>query len=307
MNLSYSEPFSRAWQRMKIALFQPFNLNKWFIFGFSAFLATLADGSGGNGGGGGGDADWEEIARAPQYARDWLMENAQYIPLIFFIALVVLAIIIVVLWLSSRGKFMFLYNVVTDKAEIRVPWRRYAGLGNSLFIWRVGFVLVFLTVLVAFVMRFFRVLMDYYDGVYYDFPVMAAVHLGLFALLFFILAGYITLFLDSFVVPIMYKHNVSTGQAFQHFLELFRKAPGGFIFYGLFVFVLWIAVVIVIIIAGLMTCCLGFILLVIPYISSVVTLPVTYFFRAFSIEFLGQFGDDYTLLTESESLTIETQ
>jgi hypothetical protein len=41
MTIAYFEPLSRAWQRMKQALFNPFNLNKWFIIGFNAFLAGL--------------------------------------------------------------------------------------------------------------------------------------------------------------------------------------------------------------------------------------------------------------------------
>ena len=44
MQIGYIEPFSRAWDRMKIALFNPFSLNKWFVIGFNAFLAGLLDG-----------------------------------------------------------------------------------------------------------------------------------------------------------------------------------------------------------------------------------------------------------------------
>ena len=46
---------------------------------------------------------------------------------------------------------------------------------------------------------------------------------------------------------------------------------------------------------GLFTCLLGFVLLVIPYIGTVITLPIWYTFRVFSLEFLAQFGLDYDL------------
>lgn len=51
MNISYSNPLSRGWDRMKKALFQPFDIGKWFTVGFTAFLAALVDGGspGGNG------------------------------------------------------------------------------------------------------------------------------------------------------------------------------------------------------------------------------------------------------------------
>jgi hypothetical protein len=57
---------------------------------------------------------------------------------------------------------------------------------------------------------------------------------------------------------------------------------------------------IVVVFAGLITCCIGWLLLVIPYIGTVVTLPVWYTFRAFSLEFLGQFGPEYELFPAPE-------
>jgi len=43
-------------------------------------------------------------------------------------------------------------------------------------------------------------------------------------------------------------------------------------------------------------------LLIIPYIGTVVTLPFWYTFRAFSLEYLAQFGPDYNLLPPAEEL-----
>ena len=74
MNISYSEPFSRGWNRMKKALFQPFDIAKWFTVGFTAFLATLMDSPGPGGGGNYSDRnygnrfDWDEFARFPGYS-----------------------------------------------------------------------------------------------------------------------------------------------------------------------------------------------------------------------------------------------
>ena len=49
MNIEYFLPISKAWTRMNHALFKPFDLAKWFVLGFSAFLADLADGPHSNG------------------------------------------------------------------------------------------------------------------------------------------------------------------------------------------------------------------------------------------------------------------
>ena len=56
MAISYSGPLSKAWARMKKALFQPFNINKWFRVGFTAWLAGLTDCSGSGSGGSGNNS-----------------------------------------------------------------------------------------------------------------------------------------------------------------------------------------------------------------------------------------------------------
>ena len=47
MQISYVQPLSRAWERMRQILFDPFELAKWLVLGFSAWLAGLAGGGGG--------------------------------------------------------------------------------------------------------------------------------------------------------------------------------------------------------------------------------------------------------------------
>jgi hypothetical protein len=43
------------------------------------------------------------------------------------------------------------------------------------------------------------------------------------------------------------------------------------------------------------TCCIAGCLMAIPYVGAVVVLPVTVFFRAYSLEYLAQFGPEYRL------------
>lgn len=122
------------------------------------------------------------------------------------------------------------------------------------------------------------------------------------ALLFILTAiviGFISMFLNSFVAPIMYKNNIKATQAWGSFLSLFKLYPFHFILYGLLVFVLGILAVIFIAVAGLLTCCIGLLLVIIPYIGTVVTLPIWYTFRAFSLEFLAQFGPEFELFPPS--------
>jgi hypothetical protein len=115
--------------------------------------------------------------------------------------------------------------------------------------------------------------------------------------------GYVSLFLDNFIVPIMYRHRMTTTQAWNYFLPILRQNLVQFILYGLLILALIIGLVIGIIVVGFMTCCVGFIFLVIPYINTVVLLPVIYTFRAFSLEFLAQFGEEFNLLSGTENIS----
>ncbi|RKY53802.1 MAG: hypothetical protein DRP93_05985 [Candidatus Neomarinimicrobiota bacterium] len=312
MNISYSDPLSLAWTRMKKALFQPFDLSKWFTIGFTAFLATLIGGPGSGGGGnysqnyGDNNLDWEEIANFPQIAWQWLMENSLWFSLIIVGVVLLFIILVVLTWLSSRGKFMFLENVIHDKAEVSKPWHDYKKLGDSLFSWRLIFGVVSFIIIMLSLMFSFVVVVNLFSG-YSSIPTKVFSIMGL-VLQFTILMtmiSYISLFLDSFVVPIMYKHKIPASQAWDRFLPLLSKYPWYFLLYGIFVFALWIIVVIGIVLFGLFTCCIGFLLLVIPFIGSVVILPVTYTFRVFSVGFLEQFGEDFTLFPNVEETNIE--
>ena len=41
MNITFAEPLSRAWERTRRMLFEPFELVKWLVLGFSVWLANL--------------------------------------------------------------------------------------------------------------------------------------------------------------------------------------------------------------------------------------------------------------------------
>ena len=299
MNITYFEPFGRAWDRMKKILFQPFDINKWFVLGFSAFLAGLLDGGGGNGSGSwrnGSDVDWGDVAYFPSNAWNWLMDHSLWFGLIMFGVVFVFALVILLNWLSSRGKFMFLDNVVYDRAKITQPWNEFKDLGNSLFLWRLiyGFIVFFIfTILLTLFFISFQNM--YHSGFPKPLTGFTVAGMVLILLTLFVITGYISAFLDGFVVPIMYKHKLSATKAWGRFLPLFARYFWYFILYGIIIFLLIVVVVISVILFGFLTCCIGFLLLIIPYIGSVLMLPVSVTFRAFSVEFLEQFGDDYKI------------
>lgn len=303
MQIRFFDPLSRGWGRMTKALFKPFDIGKWFAVGFTAFLAHLMEY--GNGGGNGGDGDkfgdfsMHDFFSIPEIVNEWFLDNPGWASLILFIIILVFAIIIVLTWLSSRGKFMFLDNVIHDRKLVKAPWREFKMLGDSLFLWRVAFVIVILFIFGFYIWFCYSTLQEmYFDYAGDEALITSAIFMGLGLIFMFIISAYIGLFLNDFVVPIMYKKGQRTMVAWGHFMALFSKARGYFLLYGILMLFLVICVFIVVMLFGVLTCCIGFVLLLLPYIGSVVTLPISYTFRAFSVEFLEQFGPEYKFFPE---------
>ncbi len=303
MSIFFVEPFSLAWKRMKRALFKPINLHKWFVVGFSAFLAGLIQGYNGSGGSrwSGGRLSFREFLDLPDKGWRWLMNHPGWAVAILFLAAVVVVVVVVLIWLSSKGTFMFLDNVALDKAEIAKPWREYAKEANSLFVWRLVFSFICLALFIALVVSFFTTASSLYDRSFGRIiPIGFIIGMGFMTLVFLLVTGYISLFLKDFVAPIMYKKRVSAVQGWGMFLALFRNHPVQFLGYGIIVFLLMIAFIAAVIVAVIATCCIAGLLLVIPYIGTVVTLPVWYTLRAYSLEFLAQFGPEYAVFPPAE-------
>jgi hypothetical protein len=289
---------------MKKALFNPIDLKKWFVVGFTAFLSGLTDcsGHGGTGGRGRGTVDWEEILYFPQRAWEWLVVHPVWATVIVFGAFLFFVLVILITWWSSRGKFMFLDNVVHDRSQVVAPWNEFRIEGNSLFLWCFVLGAVVFLIVIGYLVQCFVTLQGLYEGSE-DLTALivpaALMLLGLIAIM--MLNGFIELLLADFVVPIMYRDRITTLKAIQKFLTLFQSHPLYFLGYALFVLMVVLIVVIGVVIAGFVTCCVGFVLLAIPYINSVVLLPISYTMRAFSVEFLEQFGSEYYIFPRDVS------
>ena len=231
---------------MKIALFRPFDIHKWFVVGFNAFLAGLMEAS--NGGGGaraGKEGSFREFINFPRTAWDWLMRHPAWAVAILFAVVVAIAVIVVLTWASSRGVFMFLDNVVRDSVEIAKPWREYQKEGNSLFVWRLLLgIAAFATFGLVITFFFVKGAALYDSGVSPVLPIGFMVGLGLLVLGLVLIWGYIVLFLKDFVAALMYRNRISVGAAWKLFLGVFRKYPFHFVGYGIIIFLLMIAFVI---------------------------------------------------------------
>jgi hypothetical protein len=301
MNIEFISPLERGWNRMTKALFKPFDMRKWFVVGFTAFLAGATSWGGRGGGKGGVHYDvhgWHELFGFPSEARHWLADHPSWAALIFTGVFLLAGLILLFTWLSSRGKFMFLDNVARGRDRVSAPWHEYRHQGNSLFVWRLILGLVGAVVIGGYLAYGYLYLRGLYNaGCSEQTLTLNAVTLGLGLLALFIIAGFIGIIIEDFIVAVMAKKRAATLPALRVFWDLFKKHPGEFVLYGIMVICLKAVVVAAVLFFGFATCCIGFLLLAIPYISSVVLLPVSYTMRAFSLEFLAQFGTGFNLFS----------
>ena len=117
MAVSITQPLSRGWQRMIASLFKPFDIGKWFAIGFTAFLAGLTDGPfhwGANNARKSRHWDWYDLSDIPGYIGDWISYHPFWAMMIGIGLFLLLVLAIALTWLSSRGAFMFLDNVVQN-------------------------------------------------------------------------------------------------------------------------------------------------------------------------------------------------
>ncbi len=293
------EPVSPALERVKVMLFRPFDLGKWFVIGFCAWLAFLGETGSGFGGqsnfGNHTGRNGMDFRHDLDRARDYLQNNLDWIiPLSAFLIVVILGLGLVFLWLNSRGKFMFLHCVALNRAEITEPWNQFASEANSLFWFRLGLGLAGMILLLPLLgIIAVLVLKMVYHGQPDAGGIVLAAGLALVFLLVAIAFGIIKKFMVDFVVPIMFLRRGKCWAAWKEFYRLFSGHFWQFVLYLLFQIVIGMAIGLLVLMAVLVTCCCAGCLMALPYLGTVLLLPVLIFKRAYPLYFLAQFGPEY--------------
>jgi hypothetical protein len=293
--VSVTEPVGQAIERVKRELFRPFDLGKWFTIGFCAWLAHLGEAGANFNYSFGSRRGVGNVREQFEHVWAYVVANLTWIlPLAIALAFIGLAVWVVVMWVSSRGKFMFLHCVALEKAEIDAPWYKFAREGNSVFLFRlvlglIGMVPMLPLAAIATVMIVRMVRRDEFD--IHSILVLAGVVVALLAVgvVFFVVAKLTT----DFVVPIMFLRGNRCVEAWRELLCLVSANVGQFVLYLLFQIVLAIAIGALVLIVVIATCCVAGCLMIIPYLGTVVLLPVLMFKRSYSLHYLAQFGAAY--------------
>ncbi len=294
MNISVTAPFKPAWKHMVRILFKPFDIKKWFALGFCAFLSQCGEGGGGNGGnfGNQNNPSGSEFREGVNNVEIWINNNwGLFLGIAIGSVVCILIINLLVLWISSRGKFMLLDGIVKNRAAVIEPWNEFKTQANSLCIFR--FILSIISMLCVALMIGLPAYLAYPDfqaDTWGDGATNALVAFVCLSIPFAIAATAIAFFLGGFVVPTMYLRRVSVMEGWRlAWGHLCKDHLGSAFLLFLLLVVLGIGVGVIAFAVTCATCCLA----ALPYISSVVFLPVTVFFTCFFLVYIEQFGNEW--------------
>ena len=193
---------------------------------------------------------------------------------------------------------MFLHCVALNKSEVKAPWTNFGRHSNSLFLFRIVLGLIGTASIlpcIGAIVLFIVMLSN--NGLQ---AVPAIVGLVVFALLIIALAIVFFLidkFTTEFVVPIMFLRTNSCVAAWREFLKLLSANKGRFVLYILFQIVIGLCVGLIVAGLACATCCIACCIMAIPYIGTVLLLPILIFKRSYSLYYLRQFGPEFDVFS----------
>ncbi|HVO11086.1 MAG TPA: hypothetical protein VMX54_10145 [Vicinamibacteria bacterium] len=286
----------------------PLRFEKWLVLGLLAFLDQCGRSFHSAGGPGGhhGPVDMNvppgipEGPHGPAGLADWLVRMTSWLsahaPLVVAVVLgsvlVIAVLAAIVLWFNSRGVFMYLDAVVSGRTDIGRPWRQHAGAAASYYGWSLG-----LSLAVLFTMLFaggvvaasaFALATGRLHETGGWLAAAAFTPILLLLLLALPLLALARVALRDFVAPLQLATGLPCGPAARVLEGLVMQQPGAFVLYLLLKLVVVVGTGIVVTVLGCLTCCLGFL----PVVMQVVFQPLFFFERSFSVFLLRQLGYD---------------
>ena len=318
IHVSVVEPLTPAIERVKTVLFRPFDIRKWFVIGFCAWLAELGKHEGGSGSGGGdhggvnfrwsGEGILEDIDRAVNDAlatvREFVEANMSWIiPVAILVLMVIVGLWLLFTWLSSRGRFMFLHCVAENKGEVVVPWNKFSRHGDSLFAFRIVLGFIMFIIFVVGVVAGYSSLMSAVnrgDGIGVILT-LTAIILGIFLVSIPVLI--IEKFTTDFVVPVMFVQTLSCRKAWGQFLPVLMENKMRFFLYLLFQLVIGFVIFVIVAAFACLTCGCACCFFALPYIGTVALLPILVFERSYSLYYLRQYSPAFDVFQAEQQAT----
>ncbi len=151
--IDFGRALQTAWERMCVILFAPFDIGKWGLLGFNAFLALLAEGgvsinnpipSSNNQKTSFEYSSTTQALHAFKQFTTWASDlpNNPELKILLCLGATYVVVWLVLTWVGCRGQFVFLDNIVRNRAALAEPWQRYGREGNIWFAFHLGLVLL---------------------------------------------------------------------------------------------------------------------------------------------------------------------
>ena len=254
------------------------------MIGFAAWLANL----------GGGGFNYQYNRREDvQKLNETISQISHPILVTGICVLISLVLVLIILfaWLRARGGFMFIDCIVKNRGAVAEPWREFRREGNSYFLFSlvVGICFLILAALLSLPLIILAIKGRYYLYLHrdrLDLYVISLIAAWIFVMLLLV---FVWALIANFMTAVMYRRRCRAYEAFRTVTRLIAANPGEILLYCLFLIVLALASAIVGCLVTCATCCIA----AIPYIGTVILLPVFVLLRSFSLLFLRQFGPDY--------------
>ena len=241
-----------------------------------------------------------------RHVAGFLLHPVWGVLIVCILTLVAIALL-VFMWISSRGKFIFLDGVVHERAAIVEPWKRFAREGNSLFVFWFLLSIASVAAVIGLSLPLIPAVLNA-AATGEGWPLVIAIALSWWAAAMvplILVIAYTHLFLFQFVVPIMYRNRIGRDGGMESVSGVApperRELPGvrSVLPGAANRFVVAAGIV------GFSTCCIGFLVMGLPYIGSVVLLPAHVLFRGLGPDFLAQFGPEWSVTEGGTTAAVE--
>lgn len=292
---------SQSFSRTGRLLFKPFDAATWFVLGFSAWLMQLCQsddflGAIGNMGNWQERGDAFEADNLERFTRDverWIDQNFEWLAAGIVAGVLVVAFLIALMqWLRARATFMFMDGLVTGSPGVVEPWKAFRKCGNSLF----GLLLAVALLSILFTFTGFAVMgtiiwPELRSGTPDPGVLMGTIAGGILYLFVYSIAFWVAgVIILDFIAPAMYLRDCSFGEAWRCVrTDVIRGRKGLVTRYLLMRLLLDVGGSSIISTLTCLTCCL----VAIPYLGTVLFLPVYAFLRYYPLCFLDQFGPEW--------------
>jgi hypothetical protein len=197
---------------------------------------------------------------------------------------------------------MFIDCLAKNKAQIVQPWQTFKRQANSLLGFRLSVMVIGFAVISAMVAPIIFLALAARASASIAIAAIAMI----FVMVMLIITaasilGLIRALAFDFVVPIMYVQKINILAAWGRFWPMLKSHFWKIMLYLLFKILITMcigAIVALIFLLGCCMCCVSVILLI-PYIGTVILLPFPSFSRLYTLCFLKQFGNEYDVFSAS--------